>query len=171
MVNCLLIGPIISRALNLLASLGLFEKRGNDWPVNRPKPAELIRLLKTAESSGTTMRHTDGRLCDTSTMNRKKPKTGHIGRHFIKAPQTMAWSDSQHRGWINSAGLGLDPLKRDRGGAVCREARRGKETASSFAASGRRLCAIYVTPSGRSPPDSCRRVPLRFRRIPNRPEQ
>jgi hypothetical protein len=23
----------------------------------------------------------------------------------------MAWSDSQHRGWINSAGLGLDPLK------------------------------------------------------------
>src|ERR1039457_1354230 len=56
------------------------------------------------------MRHTDGRLCDTSTMNRKKPKTSHIGRHFIKAPQTMAWSDSQHRGWINSAGLGLEPL-------------------------------------------------------------
>jgi transposase-like protein len=22
----------------------------------------------------------------------------------------MAWSDSQHRGWINSAGLGLQPL-------------------------------------------------------------
>src|SRR5450755_2527315 len=42
-------------------------------------------------------------------MNRKKPKTSHIGRHFIKAPQTMAWSDSQHRGWINSAGLGLEP--------------------------------------------------------------
>jgi hypothetical protein len=42
-------------------------------------------------------------------MNRKKPKTSHIGRHFIKAPQTMAWSDSQHRDWINSAGLGLDP--------------------------------------------------------------
>jgi len=58
------------------------------------------------------MRHTDGRLCDTSTMNRKKPKPSHIGRHFIKAPQTMqtmAWSDSQHRGWINSAGLGLQP--------------------------------------------------------------
>jgi hypothetical protein len=56
------------------------------------------------------MRHTDGRLCDTSTMNRKRPKPSHIGRHFIKAPQTMAWSDSQHRGLINSAGLGLQPL-------------------------------------------------------------
>ena len=72
----------------------------------RPKPAELIRLLKTAESSSTTMRHTDGPLCDTST---NEPKASHIGRHFIKAPQTMAWSDSQHRDWINSAGLGLDP--------------------------------------------------------------
>ena len=79
----------------------------------KPKTAELIRLLKTAESSGTTMRHTDGRLCDTSTMNRKKPKPSHIGRHFIKAPQTMAWSDRQHRGWINSAGLGLDPPAED----------------------------------------------------------
>jgi hypothetical protein len=52
----------------------------------------------------------DGRLCDTSTISRKKPKTGHIGRHFIKAPQTMVWSDSQYCAWINSAGLGLDPL-------------------------------------------------------------
>jgi hypothetical protein len=34
MVNSLLTGPIISRALNLLASLGFLEKRGNDWPVN-----------------------------------------------------------------------------------------------------------------------------------------
>jgi hypothetical protein len=50
-------------------------------------------------------------LCDTSTMNRKKPKPSHIGRHFIKAPQTMAWSDSQHRGLVNSAGLGLQPQK------------------------------------------------------------
>jgi hypothetical protein len=52
----------------------------------------------------------DGRLCDTSTISRKKPKTSHIGRHFIKAPQTMVWSDSQYCAWINSAGLGLDPL-------------------------------------------------------------
>jgi hypothetical protein len=77
---------------------------------SKPKPAALIRLLKTAESLGTTMRHMDARLCDTSTMDRKKPKISHIGRHFIKAPQTMAWSDSQHRGWINSAGLGLDSV-------------------------------------------------------------
>ena len=56
-----------------------------------------------------TTRHMDGRLCDTSTISRKKPKTSHIGRHFIKAPQTMVWSDSQYCAWINSAGLGLDP--------------------------------------------------------------
>jgi hypothetical protein len=55
------------------------------------------------------MRHMDDRLCDTSTTSRKKPKTCHIVRHLIKVPQTMAWGDSQHRGWINSAGLGLDP--------------------------------------------------------------
>jgi hypothetical protein len=61
-----------------------------------PEPAELIRLPKTAESLGTTMRHMDARLCDSSTMSRKKPKTNRIGRHFIKAPQTMVWSDNQN---------------------------------------------------------------------------
>src|ERR1700733_6540279 len=83
-----------------------------DWG-SKPKPAELIRLLKTAESLGTTMRHMDARLCDTSTTSGKKPKTCHIVRHFIKVPQTMAWCDSQHRGWINYAGLGLEPQQRD----------------------------------------------------------
>jgi hypothetical protein len=79
--------------------------------VFKPKPAELIRLVKTTESLGTTMRHMDTCLCDTLTMNRKKLKTSHIVRHFIKVPQMMAWGDSQHRGWINYAVKGLEPQK------------------------------------------------------------
>jgi hypothetical protein len=78
----------------------------------KPKPAELIRLLRIAESSGKTMRHMDDRLCDTSTMSRKKPKTCHIGRHFIKVPQTVAWGDSQHRGLDQFRGFGLRPPSR-----------------------------------------------------------
>ena len=58
---------------------------------------------------GTAMRHMDDRLCDTSTTSRQRPKTCHFVRHFIKVPQTMAWGDSQHPGWINYAGLGLEP--------------------------------------------------------------
>jgi hypothetical protein len=51
----------------------------------------------------------DDRLCDTSTMSRKKPKICHIGRHFIKVPQTVAWVTVNIAVWINSAGLGVDP--------------------------------------------------------------
>jgi hypothetical protein len=75
----------------------------------KPEPAELIRRLKTNKSSGATTRHLDGRLCDISMKNRKKPKTSHIVRHFIKAPQTIVRSDDQHCSRINFAGLGLDP--------------------------------------------------------------
>jgi hypothetical protein len=52
----------------------------------------------------------DGRLRDTSTMSRKKPEICHIGRHFIKVPQTVAWVTVNIAVWINSAGLGVDPL-------------------------------------------------------------
>jgi hypothetical protein len=30
-------------------------------------------------------------LRDTSTMSRKTPQICHIGHHFIKVPQTVAW--------------------------------------------------------------------------------
>ena len=53
--------------------------------------------------------HMDGRLRDTSTMSRKKLKICHIGRHFIKVPQTVAWVTVNTAVWINSAGLGVDP--------------------------------------------------------------
>ena len=56
-----------------------------------------------------TKRHMDGRLRDRSAMSRRKPKICHIGRHFIKVPQTMPWVTVNIAVWINSAGLGLDP--------------------------------------------------------------
>jgi len=43
-------------------------------------------------------------------MSRKKPEICHIGRHFIKVPQTVAWVTVNIAVWINSAGLGVDPL-------------------------------------------------------------
>jgi len=52
----------------------------------------------------------DGRLCDSSTMSLKKTKTCHIGRYFIKIPQTVAWVTVNIAVWINSADLGVDPL-------------------------------------------------------------
>jgi len=58
----------------------------------------------------TTIRHMDDRLCNTSTMNRKNPKIFHIGSHFIKVPQTVAWVTVNIAVWINSAGLGVAPL-------------------------------------------------------------
>jgi hypothetical protein len=42
-------------------------------------------------------------------MSRKKPKICHIGRHFIKVPQTVAWVTVNIAVWINSTGLGLAP--------------------------------------------------------------
>jgi hypothetical protein len=50
----------------------------------------------------------DGRLRDTSTMSRKKPKICHIGRHFIKVPQTVAWVTVNIAVLIKTAGLGVD---------------------------------------------------------------
>src|ERR1035437_6190175 len=38
------------------------------------------------------------------------PENRHIVRHPVKAPRTIAWSDSNTVAWINSAGSGLDPL-------------------------------------------------------------
>jgi hypothetical protein len=46
----------------------------------------------------------DGHLRDLSMKNRKKPKTSHIVRPCIKAPQTIVRNDGQHRSWINFVG-------------------------------------------------------------------
>jgi hypothetical protein len=79
-----------------------FPSRGS-----KPKPAELIWPPKTANFLRTTTCHMDGRLCDTSIMSRKQPKTCHITRRFIKVPQTVAWDDSQHRSLDQLRGVGL----------------------------------------------------------------
>src|ERR1035437_5313783 len=54
-----------------------FEPHGALRRGSKPKPAKFIRLLKTAKSSGTPMRHMDGRMSPpvgvVATSNRKPP--------------------------------------------------------------------------------------------------